>query len=201
MSITRPQPDDDNLDALIESVKINDRLAEEAKEKLFLRFYLLVFSIALRYLRDKDAAEDATHDVFVKAICHIRTFRHSSTYFSSWLARIAHNHCKNLVTRERKPDSLNALEGTEREPASRERSPEEQVIQAQGHECLMTAIGRLPPIMQAICLLYYIHRIPTDKIARIIGCKQNTIPVQLFKARRKLRDDPDLQAWYGREQE
>jgi RNA polymerase sigma-70 factor, ECF subfamily len=56
-----------------------------------------IFHLALRFLGDQQQAEDATHDVFVKAFRKLGQFRGRSS-LRTWLYRIAINHCRNLVT-------------------------------------------------------------------------------------------------------
>src|SRR5687767_4939802 len=54
-----------------------------------------VYYLALRILGDPAQAEDATHDVFLKAFHHLGEFRGESG-LRTWLYRIAINHCQNL---------------------------------------------------------------------------------------------------------
>ena len=55
-----------------------------------------IFYLALRLLGDPAQAEDATHDVFLKAYRKMHQFRGESGV-RTWLYRIAINHCRNLV--------------------------------------------------------------------------------------------------------
>ena len=54
-----------------------------------------IFYLALRYLGDPQKAEDATHDVFLKALRKGEQFRGEASA-RTWLYRIAINHCRNL---------------------------------------------------------------------------------------------------------
>lgn len=54
-----------------------------------------IYYLCLRLLGDQTKAEDATHDVFLKAWQHRDTFRAESGW-RTWLYRIAINHCKNI---------------------------------------------------------------------------------------------------------
>jgi RNA polymerase sigma-70 factor (ECF subfamily) len=55
-----------------------------------------IYYLALRFLGDPTQAEDATHDVFLKAFSALSTFRNESQT-RTWLYRIAINHCRNLA--------------------------------------------------------------------------------------------------------
>ena len=54
-----------------------------------------IYYLALRFLGDPQKAEDATHDVFLKAYRKMDQFRGEASW-RTWLYRIAINHCRNL---------------------------------------------------------------------------------------------------------
>jgi RNA polymerase sigma-70 factor (ECF subfamily) len=54
-----------------------------------------IYYLALRFLGDPQKAEDATHDVFLKAFRKMDSFRGDSSW-RTWLYRITINHCRNL---------------------------------------------------------------------------------------------------------
>ncbi len=54
-----------------------------------------IYYLALRLLGDPEKAQDATHDVFLKAYRKMHQFRGDASW-RTWLYRIAINHCRNL---------------------------------------------------------------------------------------------------------
>ena len=54
-----------------------------------------IFYLALRLLGDPTQAQDATHDVFLKAFRKMDSFR-GEAGIRTWLYRITINHCQNL---------------------------------------------------------------------------------------------------------
>jgi RNA polymerase sigma-70 factor (ECF subfamily) len=76
-----------------------DRLALPLEPEEFAALYQAhsraIYYLALRYLGDPQRAEDATHDVFLKAYRKWSEFRGEATA-RTWLYRIAINHCLNL---------------------------------------------------------------------------------------------------------
>jgi RNA polymerase sigma-70 factor (ECF subfamily) len=56
----------------------------------------MIYYLTLRLLGDPAQAEDATHDVFLKAYRKMDQFRGDSEV-RTWLYRIALNHCQNLA--------------------------------------------------------------------------------------------------------
>ena len=55
-----------------------------------------IYYLALRFLGDPALAEDAAHDVFLKAYRKFHEFRGEAA-IRTWLYRIAVNHCQNLL--------------------------------------------------------------------------------------------------------
>jgi RNA polymerase sigma-70 factor (ECF subfamily) len=55
-----------------------------------------IYYLALRFLSDPAQAEDATHDVFLKAFKNFKNFKGNSAV-RTWLYRIAINHCQNVL--------------------------------------------------------------------------------------------------------
>ena len=55
-----------------------------------------IYYLALRLLGDPTQAEDATHDVFLKAYRNLSSFKGRSN-IRTWLYRITINHCQNLL--------------------------------------------------------------------------------------------------------
>ena len=70
-------------------------LASPEFTSLYAEHSRAVFYLALRYLGDPQKAEDATHDVFLKAFRKLDQFRGEASP-RTWLYRIAINHCQNL---------------------------------------------------------------------------------------------------------
>jgi RNA polymerase sigma-70 factor (ECF subfamily) len=54
-----------------------------------------IYYLALRFLGDPQKAEDATHDVFLRAFRKMDQFRRDASW-RTWLYRIAINHCRNV---------------------------------------------------------------------------------------------------------
>jgi len=73
-------------------------LAPSEFAELYTRNSRAIYYLALRFLGDPQKAEDATHDVFLKAFRKMAQFRGESSW-RTWLYRIAINHCRNLQQR------------------------------------------------------------------------------------------------------
>jgi RNA polymerase sigma-70 factor (ECF subfamily) len=70
-------------------------LASPEFSRLYAENNRAIYYLALRFLGDPEKAEDATHDVFLKAFRKLDQFRGEAS-MRTWLYRIAINHCQNL---------------------------------------------------------------------------------------------------------
>ena len=70
-------------------------LASSEFAQLYEEHSRAIYYLTLRFLSDPQKAEDATHDVFLKAFRKLDQFRGEASW-RTWLYRIAINHCRNL---------------------------------------------------------------------------------------------------------
>ena len=72
------------------------RIGEPEWDAIYEEHSRPIYYLALRMLSDPTQAEDAAHDVFLKAYRKLGEFKGQST-LRTWLYRITINHCQNLL--------------------------------------------------------------------------------------------------------
>ena len=65
-------------------------------EKLYERYSFKVYQKCVALIKDTSKAEDVTHDVFLKLIGKMNSFKKDAK-FSTWLFSITYNHCMDLL--------------------------------------------------------------------------------------------------------
>lgn len=55
------------------------------------RYTMILYGVCMKYLKNPEEARDAVQQIFLKAITELHKYEVS--YFSSWLYKIAKNHC------------------------------------------------------------------------------------------------------------
>ena len=142
----------------------------------------VVFSIALKVLRNREDAEEIAQESFIKAYKSLNTFKGNSQ-FSTWLYRIAYNNCMSEV-RKRKikftsTDDVQISEETEE--MNFDGIPEEN----RAHY-VKDAMEKLPEDEYTLILLYYFEEKTIDEICTITKLSESNVKVKLFRARKKL---------------
>ena len=79
---------------------------QEAMACLFERYSKLVFSVALRVLRDASAAEDVLQEIFLQIWRNPTSFIAARGSLGGWLAVVARNRAIDLIRRRRPADSV-----------------------------------------------------------------------------------------------
>jgi RNA polymerase sigma factor (sigma-70 family) len=96
---------DENLVINYQNTKNNLVVGE-----LFKRHSLMCYAVCMKYLKNDDAANDATMNIFEKLFTDLQ--KHQINNFKSWLHTVCKNHCLILL---RKPNVLVSIDESEEE--------------------------------------------------------------------------------------
>jgi RNA polymerase sigma-70 factor, ECF subfamily len=152
--------------------------------------------LALRILRDEEAARDAVQEAFVKAYASLGRFEERASFFT-WLYRLVTNQCIDMRRREhgerrvdwREGDALEegilplAPEAEEAAPAL----PAEEFERKELRERLASAIDELPENARETLLLREVDGLSYAEIAEAQAIPRGTVMSRLHYARRKLQ--------------
>ncbi len=154
-----------------------------------------VYNFAYRFLRNSEAAEDATQEVFMKVIKHAGQYK-SDAKFSTWLFTITANWCRDHMrrwdNRRREPESV--LESL---PASREDSPERAAERRENEDRIKQALSVLSEDQRAAILLSRYQGLTYSEIAQIYGCSEAAIKTRVFRAMEILKKSLNTEAPEG----
>lgn len=188
----RQTPTENDSDGdLIERARAGDL---DAYNILVDRYRDAVYSVALRYMRRIDLADDVTQDAFLRAYDALDTFRNEEGRgFKSWLLRIAANRALDVIRYEgRRPaSSLDAAldnEDSSWEPETRTDHPVDLAEQAALQRHLETALGELPEDQRFAVILFDVEGYSYEEIAEISGVAVGTVKSRLHRGRGRLRE-------------
>ena len=178
-------------DELIEKCVQGDTAAFET---LVLQYERKVFSVAYRFVGNKEDAEDLAQEAFIKVFKSLKSFRGEAS-FSTWLYHIVANVCRDALRKSsrRKEDSLDCAITTENGEIQREvmdlsLAPEPILEHKEQAAYLEQLISLLTPEYRAVIVMREIQGFSYEEIARLTGCSLGTVKSRLNRARRALRD-------------
>ena len=143
-----------------------------------------VYYLALRYLGDPAKAEDATHDVFLKAFRKWDEFRGEASH-RTWLYRITINHCHNLRQSWASRNLVsNADEAVWENAAARTDSPLRVLETKELGQRIQTALDGLPTEYRLLLLLVADQELSYDEAAALTGQTADAVRGKLHRARK-----------------
>ena len=156
-----------------------------------------VFNITYRMLNNRAEAEDVAQEVFITVFKTIDTFREEAK-FSTWLYRVAVNHCKNRIKylSRRKDRDRDELDETTHGAASSTNgaigqaprvAPDRALEGAQTEKLIGEAIAELDEEQRTVVVLRDIEDLSIEEICEITGLPDGTVKSRLHRARLQLR--------------
>jgi len=142
-----------------------------------------VFNVAYRLLGNRQDAEDAAQEAFLRAYQFFDRFD-TDRPLGPWLARIAVTVCLNRLERLRPEASLEEI-SPRPEPAP---GPEEYTLAREVGECLRAEIARLPPRYRAVIELRHFQDLSYQEIAAALHRPLSDVKSDLFRARKLLAE-------------
>jgi RNA polymerase sigma-70 factor, ECF subfamily len=160
-----------------------------------------VYALCQRFLQDRDEADSATQDVFLKAYQALkRDDPKELDDPARWLTRIAVNTCLDRL-RSRKWQFWRKRPSSEDEQAilqmaaSRTPEAEDYYFATEIGTRLAAAIEKLSPRQKAVFTLRHFEELSLDEIGSLLGLDVGTVKAHMFRAVAKLR--VELRDLYG----
>lgn len=167
--------------ALIEASQNGD---EFAFVTLYNRYKGPVYAFCAKMLLDRELAQDAMQETFLKVYEH-REELARTTAFRSWLFTIARNHCLNLLKRLHREV---ALDEEALPDECRVDAPEELMEKSEAVAWVNTFLGQLKPDYREVLVLREYQNLSYEEIATVTRTTLSGVKARLFKARRKLAE-------------
>jgi RNA polymerase sigma-70 factor (ECF subfamily) len=165
-----------DLPDILEKCKRNDR---SAQADLYNYLAPKLLGLCVRYITDRDEAEDVMQDAFVKVFMNLKSYKGEGS-FEGWAKRIAVNTAltalkkKNRIRFERDLAIVDNVDITEEE--------QQQISTKQ----LMACLGSLPDGYRTIINLFLIEEFSHKEIGEKLGITESTSRSQFSRAKQVL---------------
>src|SRR6185295_6353526 len=126
-----------------------------------------VLNLVFRYLGDASRAEDVAQDIFVK-VYRARMKYEPKAKFSTWLYRIAVNHCLNEIRARKSQPSLSVpINDLLEEPEGE--NPGTRLSKTELRDAVKKAVDSLPENQRMAVILARYEDMSYDEIAETMG--------------------------------
>lgn len=150
--------------------------------ELYDRYLDLVHQYCHRRLGTREAAEDATSQVFLQVMKALPRFNCERGSFRSWLFTIAHNVVIDAYRASRTFENDESVELV----IDHRASPEDLAEAADAGRALRDALSALPPRQRQVVELR-LAGLSSAEIGEAIGCKPRSVDVAQHRALERLR--------------
>lgn len=161
---------------------------QNAYAELVNRYQSYVFTLTMRFTKNREDAEEVSQDIFVKAYRSLADFRGASK-FSTWLYAIVNTTCITFLRKKRLEvqslDNEKVFESVENHDSGFNAN---QVEQKSKVNMVNHAIGMLGHDDAEILTLFYKAEQSLEEIAKVLSLETNTVKVRLHRARQRLKD-------------
>lgn len=166
----------------------------DALEQLYDRYSTLVYSVALRVVRDQGIAEDVTQEVFLRLWRRPRLYDPARGRFVSWVMSVTRNRA---IDEQRRRSRRLREEGDDAEAIatlrSTDRLDDPALVAALADEraAVRAAVRQLPPAQRQVIEMAYFAGLTQAEIAEATATPLGTVKTRVRLAMRKLRDTLD----------
>ncbi len=156
-----------------------------------------IYQLVLRYMKNREDAEEVTQDVLLRVFNKIDAFRGDAA-LSSWIYRITFNTAMSRLRslKHRRPaevpqEPMNWEGGAPSaawDVADWSDLADDQVLRHEMRTRLVEALGELPEIYRAAVLLRDVQGLSTEEASAVLGVKPQTLKSRLHRGRLVLRE-------------
>jgi RNA polymerase sigma-70 factor, ECF subfamily len=165
-----------------------------AFEQLVGRYDRKLLRIAQHVTHNREDAQDAVQEAFLKAFQHLAQFREDSQ-FSTWLIRITVNQSLMKLRKQRSVREVSLDEDFQTdgdilpiEVADWAPNPEERYRTSELRDILAKMLEDLQPILRTVFVLRDIEGLSIVQTAEVLDLSHTAVKARLWRARLQLRE-------------
>ena len=161
---------------------VREERRDEAIALLLPAFRRKVFGLAYSFLRDREAAEDVTQEVFIKVWRALPGFDARAS-MSTWIYTIARNASLSAVRARRPQSSLSDPEVME---AAEAMNPVPSADVIADRAAILRLVDQLPTKQRQVVMLFYMEAQSHEEVATMLAMPVGTVKTLLHRARARL---------------
>lgn len=144
------------------------------------RYQKVLYTVALRIVKDADDAADVTQSTLIRA--YEKLDQYDPKYkFYSWIYRMTINAALNFAKRQKRKEALpRVMRGGS--------DPDAMLADAERERRVLEAIHRLKPMERALISLKYSAELSYHDLAYVFDIPEKTVKSRLYTARQRLKD-------------
>lgn len=149
------------------------------------RYKHMVYTLAIRIIKNREEAEEVAQDTFVKAYKNLEKFKGDSK-FSTWLYKIAYYASLDVVKRNKRFVNSENIDDLNDGDLGSMQDALEYLHEKERKKIINDALLKLNEDERIILTLYYFEELPVKEISKVVNLSVDNIKTKLFRSRKKL---------------
>jgi RNA polymerase sigma factor (sigma-70 family) len=168
------------------------------------RYKEMIFTLALKMIKNREEAEEVSQDTFIKVFNSLNKFKGDSK-FSTWIYKIAYNTCLDRLKKNKKEENTISIDEFSDHLVKTLDNALSALEEKERKQTIQNCLNLLSREESFLLTLYYFDDQNLDEIAKIMDINSNNVKVKLFRSRKKLavilkkQLEPEILDYYERE--
>jgi RNA polymerase sigma-70 factor (ECF subfamily) len=165
------------------------------------RYKDLVFSLALKMVKNREEAEEVAQDTFIKLFKSLSQFKGDSK-FSTWIYKVTYNTCLDRLKKTKREQQVVSIDDFNINQIKSIDNALDKMEEEEREKAIQDCINLLPSDDAFLLTLFYFEEQSLEEISKVLGITPNNVKVKLFRSRKKLttilreRLEPEIIEYY-----
>lgn len=167
------------------------------------RYKDMIFTLALKMVKNREEAEEVSQDTFIKIFNSLNKFKGDSK-FSTWIYKIAYNTCLDRLKKSKKEDLNISIDDFSSHLIKTMNTALSALEDKERKQTIQNCLNLLPSEENFLLTLFYFEDQNLEEISKIMSINANNVKVKLFRSRQKLavilkkQLEPEIVEYYER---
>ena len=168
------------------------------------RYKDMIFSLALKMVKNREEAEEVSQDTFIKIYNSLSKFKGDSK-FSTWSYKIAYNTSLDRLKKNNKEKNNISIDAFSTQLIKTLDNALIALEDKERTQTIQNCLNLLPSDENFLLTLFYFDEQSLEEIGKIMNISANNAKVKLFRSRQKLavilkkQLEPEILEYYERE--
>lgn len=168
--------------------------SSSAQKMLYTRYSGVLYSVCLRYIKEREEAKDVLHDSFLKIFDKIGKYKGEGS-FEGWLKRIVIHMCIDYIKKKKRITfSSTPVENVDKEEEKEANFGSDQLLNS-GFSAndLLPILHRIPLQYGTVFNMFYIDNLSHKEISESQEIDENTSRTRLHRAKALLKRELEIE--------
>jgi RNA polymerase sigma-70 factor (ECF subfamily) len=149
------------------------------------RYKDLVFTLAIRMLKNREEAEEVSQDTFIKIYKALPKFKGQSK-LSTWIYKVAYNTCLDRIKKNNRHQNEVTIDSFTENQIKTLDNALEAMESAEQQQTIQNCLQQLASKDSFLLTLFYFEELSLEEISQIVNMEPNTVKVNIHRARKRL---------------